>query len=160
MSARAAVGGKRRALGASSTVAFGILLSRIVGFVRERVFAYYFGVHSISADAFRSAIRIPSLLSTLFGEGVLSASFVTVYAKLRAQGQDREAEDVAAGVFGILSLVRRPGLTWRQRHSALHRRHRPRLSRSKANSDHPFGSHFVPSRRLACDERLVFGRLE
>jgi putative peptidoglycan lipid II flippase len=105
MSARAAVGGKRRALGASSTVAFGILLSRIVGFVRERVFAYYFGVHSISADAFRSAIRIPSLLSTLFGEGVLSASFVTVYAKLRAQGQDREAEDVAAGVFGILSLV-------------------------------------------------------
>jgi putative peptidoglycan lipid II flippase len=96
---------KRAPLGASSAVAFGILLSRIIGFVRERVFAHYFGVHSIPADAFRSAIRIPNLLSTLFGEGVLSASFVTVYAKLRAQGEDDEAENVAASVFGILSIV-------------------------------------------------------
>ncbi len=95
----------RHALGASSTVALGILLSRIIGFVRERVFAHYFGVHSISADAFRSAIRIPNMLSNLFGEGVLSASFVTVYAKLRAQGKDEDAEKVAAAVFGILSLV-------------------------------------------------------
>ena len=95
----------RAALGASSTVALGILLSRLIGFVRERVFAHYFGVHSISADAFRSAIRIPNLLSTLFGEGVLSASFVTVYAKLRAQGEDEEAEKLGAAVFGILSLV-------------------------------------------------------
>ncbi len=97
--------GKRRALGASSAVALGILLSRLIGFVRERVFAHYFGVHSISADAFRSAIRIPNMLSNLFGEGVLSASFVTVYAKLRAQGKDEDAERVAAAVFGILSLV-------------------------------------------------------
>jgi putative peptidoglycan lipid II flippase len=96
---------KRPALGASSTVALGILLSRIIGFVRERVFAHYFGVHSISADAFRGAIRIPNMLSNLFGEGVLSASFVTVYAKLRAQGKDEEAEKLAAAVFGILSLV-------------------------------------------------------
>ena len=96
---------KRPALGASSTVALGILLSRIIGFVRERVFAHYFGVHSISADAFRAAIRIPNMLSNLFGEGVLSASFVTVYAKLRAQGEDEEAEKLAAAVFGILSLV-------------------------------------------------------
>jgi putative peptidoglycan lipid II flippase len=96
---------KRQGLGASSAVALGILLSRVAGFVRERVFAHYFGVHSISADAFRSAIRIPNMLSNLFGEGVLSASFVTVYAKLRAQGKDEDAERVAAAVFGILSLV-------------------------------------------------------
>jgi putative peptidoglycan lipid II flippase len=104
-SAQATAARKRPALGASATVGLGILLSRIIGFVRERVFAHYFGVHSISADAFRSAIRIPNLLSTLFGEGVLSASFVTVYAKLRAQGNDEEAEKLAAAVFGILSLV-------------------------------------------------------
>jgi len=96
---------KRPALGDSSTVALGILLSRIVGFVRERVIAHYFGGVSIYADALRSAIRIPNLLSNLFGEGVLSAAFVTVYAKLRAQGQDKEAEHLAAAVFGILSLV-------------------------------------------------------
>jgi putative peptidoglycan lipid II flippase len=92
------------ALGASSLVAVGILVSRLTGLVRERVIGYYFGV-SIVADAFRAAIRIPNLLNNLFGEGVLSAAFVTVYAKLRALGEDEEAEDLASSVFAILSLV-------------------------------------------------------
>ena len=96
---------KRHALSDSSTVAVGILLSRIVGFLRESVIAHYFGGVSIYADALRSAIRIPNILSTLFGEGVLSAAFVTVYAKLRAQGEDEEAEHVAEAVFGILALL-------------------------------------------------------
>jgi putative peptidoglycan lipid II flippase len=91
-------------VGAASRVALGILISRVTGLVRERVIAHYFG-DSAFADAFRAAIRIPNLLNNLFGEGVLSASFVTVYAKLRAQGKEREAEDVANAVFGILSLV-------------------------------------------------------
>lgn len=96
---------KRAALGHSSAVAAGIFVSRIVGFVRESVIAHYFGGVSIYADALSSAIRIPNLLSNLFGEGVLSAAFVTVYAKLRAQGKDEEAEHVAQAVFGILALT-------------------------------------------------------
>lgn len=92
------------ALGASSRVALGILGSRITGLIRERVLGSYFGVGPI-ADAFRAAIRIPNLLSNLFGEGVLSASFVTVYSKLLAAGDEEEAEHVAAAVFGILSII-------------------------------------------------------
>jgi putative peptidoglycan lipid II flippase len=90
--------------GAASRVALGILISRLTGLVRERVIAHYFGDSAV-ADAFRAAIRIPNLLNNLFGEGVLSASFVTVYSKLRAQGREKEAEQVADAVFGILSLV-------------------------------------------------------
>lgn len=92
------------ALGASTRVALGILVSRITGLIRERVIGYYFGVTPI-ADALRQSIRIPNLLSNLFGEGVLSASFVTVYSKLLAAGEDAEAEHIAAAVFGILSVV-------------------------------------------------------
>ena len=66
---------------AASLVATGILLSRIVGLVRDRVFAHYFG-NSDAADAFRAAFRIPNFLQNLFGEGVLSASFIPVYARL------------------------------------------------------------------------------
>ena len=73
--------------------------------MRERVIAHYFGGVSIYAYVLRSAIRIPNLLSNLFGEGVLSAAFVTVYAKLRGQGADEDGEHLAAAVFGILSLV-------------------------------------------------------
>ena len=54
-------------------------MSRIAGLVRERVFAHYFG-NSDAADAFKAAFRIPNFLQNLFGEGVLSASFIPVYA--------------------------------------------------------------------------------
>ena len=85
-------------------VATGILLSRVVGLVRNRVFAHYFGT-SDAADAFNAAFRIPNFLQNLFGEGVLSASFIPVYAGLRARGEEREARRVAAAVAALLGLV-------------------------------------------------------
>jgi putative peptidoglycan lipid II flippase len=85
-------------------VASGILLSRLVGLVRERVFAHYFGT-SGAADAFRSAFRIPNFLQNLFGEGVLSASFIPVYARLKAEGRHEEASKVAEAIFALLFLI-------------------------------------------------------
>ena len=61
----------------------GILLSRILGLVRNRVFAHYFGT-SAAADAFNAAFKLPNFLQNLFGEGVLSASFIPVYVRLSA----------------------------------------------------------------------------
>jgi putative peptidoglycan lipid II flippase len=91
-------------LGASSRVAFGILVSRVTGLIRETVIAHFFGNSSV-AGVFRAAIRIPNLLGNLFGEGVLSAAFVTVYSKLRAREENQEAEHVAAAIFGVLALM-------------------------------------------------------
>lgn len=85
-------------------VAAGILLSRLVGLVRDRVFAHYFG-NSGAADAFRAAFRIPNFLQNLFGEGVLSASFIPVYARLNAEKRHEEASQVAEAVFALLFLV-------------------------------------------------------
>ncbi|MFZ0591888.1 MAG: murein biosynthesis integral membrane protein MurJ [Bryobacteraceae bacterium] len=90
--------------GAAFRVALGILISRITGLIRESVVAHYFGDSAV-ADAFRAAIRIPNLLSNLFGEGVLSASFVTVYSRLRAEDRHEEAERLAGAVFSILALI-------------------------------------------------------
>jgi putative peptidoglycan lipid II flippase len=85
-------------------VAAGILFSRVVGLVRERVFGFYFGVTD-EADAFRAAFRIPNLLQNLFGEGVLSASFIPVYSSLLEDNDKEEATRVAGAVFSILALV-------------------------------------------------------
>jgi putative peptidoglycan lipid II flippase len=85
-------------------VSTGILLSRLIGLVRERIFAHYFG-NSDAADAFRAAFRIPNFLQNLFGEGVLSASFIPVYARLRAEGRDKEASQLAESIFAILFLL-------------------------------------------------------
>jgi putative peptidoglycan lipid II flippase len=84
-------------------VAAGILLSRMMGLVRQSVFNSYFGLLD-EADAFGAALRVPNFLQNLFGEGVLSASFIPVYARLLAQGDDEEADRVAGAVFAILAL--------------------------------------------------------
>jgi putative peptidoglycan lipid II flippase len=91
----------RRFGGAAALVAAGILLSRLAGLIRDRVFAQYFGT-SDAADAFRTALRIPNFLQMLFGEGVLSASFIPVYAGLLGR---EEAGRVAGAVFAILALL-------------------------------------------------------
>jgi len=85
-------------------VASGIFLSRIAGLIRDRVFAHYFG-NSDSADAFRAAFRIPNFLQNLFGEGVLSASFIPVYANLLAREAKEEAEKVAGAIASLLALL-------------------------------------------------------
>ncbi len=85
-------------------VGTGILLSRIAGLVRQRVFSHYFGL-SAPGDAFSAAIRIPNLLQNLFGEGVLSGSFIPVYARLVARGDREEAERVAGAVAGLLAVL-------------------------------------------------------
>jgi putative peptidoglycan lipid II flippase len=85
-------------------VGAGILLSRIVGVIRQRVFAHYFGT-SAAADAFNAAFRIPNFLQNIFGEGALSASFIPVYAGLLAREKKEEADRVASAIITLLALV-------------------------------------------------------
>lgn len=88
----------------SFLVAAGILLSRIMGLVRQYVFSHFFGL-SDDADAFMAAFRIPNFLQNLFGEGALSASFIPVYANLLARRDDEEAGRVAGAIAAILGLL-------------------------------------------------------
>ncbi len=90
--------------GPAVSVAAGILLTRLAGLVRQRLFAHYFGL-GVEADAFSAAFRIPNFLQNLFGEGALSASFVPVYASLLARGERRAADRVAAAVASLLGLA-------------------------------------------------------
>jgi len=84
-------------------VAAGIFLSRVAGLIRDRVFAHYFG-NSDAADVFKAAFRIPNFLQNLFGEGVLSASFIPVYVSLLARNDKEEARKTAGAVAALLAL--------------------------------------------------------
>ena len=84
-------------------VAAGIFLTRISGFIREKVFAHYLG-NSPAAGVYRAAIRIPNVLQNLFGEGVLSASFIPVYARLLADEDEETAGRVAGVVASLLAV--------------------------------------------------------
>ena len=92
-------------MSSSFLVAAGILLSRISGLVRQRVFAYYFGLESDAADVWSAGFRIPNFLQNLFGEGALSGSLIPVYASLLARGDREDADRVAGAVGGLLALL-------------------------------------------------------
>jgi putative peptidoglycan lipid II flippase len=85
-------------------VGAGILTSRLVGVIRQRVFSHYLGIGD-AAGAFTAAFRIPNFLQNVFGEGALSASFIPVYANLLARGDEKEASRVADAVLTLLALT-------------------------------------------------------
>ncbi len=90
--------------GAFSRVASGTFLSRILGLVREQVFAHLFGA-SMAADAFFAAFRIPNLLRDLFAEGALSSAFVPVFKQeLKSGGRDA-AFELAQICFSVLTII-------------------------------------------------------
>ncbi|WP_457599950.1 murein biosynthesis integral membrane protein MurJ [Hydrogenivirga sp.] len=69
--------------------ALGTLLSRVLGFLRDAVIAYYFGATHV-ADAFFIAFRIPNSFRRLLGEGGFNAAFVPLYTRSIEEGRDRE----------------------------------------------------------------------
>jgi putative peptidoglycan lipid II flippase len=83
------------------------LISRILGLVRDIVFARYFGA-SLVMDAFLVANRIPNMLRRFFAEGAFSAGFVPVMARYREKHNHEEARefvDAVAGTFGIVLFL-------------------------------------------------------
>jgi putative peptidoglycan lipid II flippase len=56
-------------------VSIAVMFSRVLGLVREMIFAKYFGAGFLY-DAFLVGFRIPNILRDLFAEGALSAAFV------------------------------------------------------------------------------------
>ena len=97
----------RRLLQSTSVVSFMTLLSRILGLVRDVVFARFFGA-TIVMDAFIVANRIPNMLRRFFAEGAFSQGFVPVMARYREQHDHddaREFVDAVAGTLGILLFL-------------------------------------------------------
>ena len=94
----------RRSLAGAFFVSAGIFATKLFGIIRQSFIARYLGA-THTADAFNAAIRIPNLLQNLFGEGALSASFIPVYTRQLAEGDEEEAGRVAGATIAILALV-------------------------------------------------------
>jgi putative peptidoglycan lipid II flippase len=83
------------------------LISRILGLVRDVVFARYFGAQLVM-DAFLVANRIPNMLRRFFAEGAFSAGFVPVMSRYREKHRHDEARefiDAVSGTFGVVLFL-------------------------------------------------------
>ncbi len=95
---------KKNMTKAAGVVASATFISRILGYIRDFVFAWFFGA-GLFSDAFIAAFRIPNLLRRLFGEGSLSIAFIPVFTKyLSDQGRD-EAFMLARSALRFLSVI-------------------------------------------------------
>jgi len=80
------------------------LLSRLTGYLREKIVALQFGT-SLRTDAFIVAWRIPNMLRDIVGEGAMSSAFIPVYAGIeRTRSEERARAFVgrAIGTFAFL----------------------------------------------------------
>ncbi len=93
-------------LRSTATVGMWTLVSRVLGLVRDMVFARYFGAGA-ATDAFFVAFKIPNFLRRLFAEGAFSQAFVPVLSEYKAQRPDEVGELVrhVAGTLGGVLLV-------------------------------------------------------
>lgn len=96
-----------RMLKASGAMGFATLLSRLLGLVREQVYAHFMGDGPV-ASAFKLAFQIPSLFRRLLGEGALTAAFIPIFKRKEAEeGEEAMWASANAVISGLLvvSLV-------------------------------------------------------
>ncbi len=89
-------------LGSATTVSAMTLVSRILGFVRDMVFASFFGAVG-GFDAFVVAYKIPNFMRRLFAEGSFSQAFVPVLSEYRQQKSPEEAKQLINRTAGALT---------------------------------------------------------
>jgi putative peptidoglycan lipid II flippase len=85
-------------------VSVAVMFSRVLGLVRETVFARFFGAGFLY-DAFVVAFKIPNILRDLFAEGALSAAFVKVFTDYQIKKNEIEAWRLASLIFNVLAVV-------------------------------------------------------
>ncbi|HYR69142.1 MAG TPA: murein biosynthesis integral membrane protein MurJ [Candidatus Dormibacteraeota bacterium] len=90
-----------RSAGVISAATF---LSRVLGLVREQVFAAQFGA-GFAVDAFQVAFRIPNLLRDLFAEGAMSAAFVPTLSRAQERSGPEAALRLTNLVINFLLVI-------------------------------------------------------
>lgn len=88
----------------AGVVSIAVMFSRVLGLVREQVFAFYFGAGFLS-DAFQAAFKLSNTLRDLFAEGALSAAFVKTFTEYQVKKGEQEAWRLANLVLNGLAVI-------------------------------------------------------
>jgi putative peptidoglycan lipid II flippase len=91
-------------LKASSIVSGMTFISRILGFIRDMVFAQLFGAGT-ATDAFFVAFKIPNLMRRLFAEGGFALAFVPVFSQYKTERSPQQLQHLLDTVAGTLSII-------------------------------------------------------
>src|SRR5438093_5166151 len=95
-------------LKSSGAMSLATLLSRLLGLVREIVYARFMGTSAV-AGAFQMAFTVPNLFRRLLGEGALTAAFIPLFkATEKSAGEAamwRAANAVISGLIVVSAVI-------------------------------------------------------
>src|ERR1700690_2801738 len=89
---------------AAGIMSIATFISRILGFARDMLFAFYFGATGIS-DTFFQAFKIPNLLRELLAEGSMSSAFIPVLTEYRQKKGEDEARTLVRITSTFIIIV-------------------------------------------------------
>jgi putative peptidoglycan lipid II flippase len=81
-----------------------VLLSRVVGYVREAYIAYAFGA-GLQTDAYVAAFTLPDWLNYLVAGGTASITFISIFTRYLAQKREEEAQKAFSVIITVMTLV-------------------------------------------------------
>ncbi len=87
-----------------ATVGNYTILSRIVGFLRDKIMAMYIGPGPVM-DALSIAIKIPSFFRRLFAEGAFNAAFIPLFSGIITTEGKKEARTYAEEIMAWLIFL-------------------------------------------------------
>ncbi len=92
------------AFSATLLVMVAVMLSRLLGFLREAYIAWAFGANSLT-DAYNAGFTIPDWLNYIVAGGTVSITFIAIYSRFLAQGEDDEAHRTFSVIITVMSTV-------------------------------------------------------
>ncbi|MHB1125808.1 MAG: murein biosynthesis integral membrane protein MurJ [Bacillota bacterium] len=99
-----------RIVKAAGLIAVAMIISRILGYVRDVVIYYQFGQNQLT-DAYNAAFSIPDTLYTLLVGGALSSSFIPVISSYIATNREDDAWEVASIIFNWIVVLMLVGIS-------------------------------------------------
>ena len=88
----------------ASTITPLTLVSRVTGYLRDKVIAATLGA-GLRTDAFFVAFRIPNMLREIIGEGAMSSAVIPVYTKVSAERSEEEARAFVGRLVATFALI-------------------------------------------------------
>src|SRR5580765_5050049 len=92
------------AFAATVLLMFAVMLSRVIGYVREAYIAYAFGAGP-QTDAYVAGFTIPDWLNYIVAGGTASITFVSIYTRFLAQNKEDEAQKTFSVIITVMTAV-------------------------------------------------------
>src|SRR5208283_4817317 len=91
-------------LSATLLLMVAVMLSRIIGYLREAYIAWAFGA-GLNTDAYVGAFNLPDFLNYILAGGTASITFISIYTRQTSRGRKDQAQNAFNSTITLMTAV-------------------------------------------------------